>query len=456
MLRKKTEIGLILFGAIMLCYIAFLNNFPLVYSDTGDYIESAFRAYIPFDRPIFYGIFIRLISIQRSLWLVIYAQGLITSYVLFETFGIFYSGNRRNIFFIASLTFLTLFTGISHNVSILLPDIFCPIAALCFINLLFNRNLSRFRMTVIAVLLLLCLLFAYSNVIVLTALFLLISGYLFTSKLFARKGSIIARSRLAGCGALLASFFIIAPTGNYLIGRKFVISEGTHVFLMNHLLETGILEDYLNRECGKKNYVLCQYKDKLDTGFMWSGSSPLYKMGGWAATKEEYNRIIDDILTTPRYQLMVLQRFAEYTLIQYFTFGIPNAHSWGNGPPLVQINEYYKTYGRDYCASQQYHSWLNFSTTDEIQMILVFICLAFIILTLLIPPWFLNLCSTLRWVIVILLLFTILNAAVCANFSTLNSRFQDRLIWLLPLIAFLAAEQLLQKVRSGNLPSANR
>ncbi len=448
--RKKTEIGLILLGGIVLCLVAFQNNFPLVYSDTGDYIGSAFGRYIPIDRPIFYGLFIRLVSLQRSLWLVICAQGLLTSYITFETFTIFFSGNRRNAYFFASICLLTLFTGISHNVSILLPDIFCPVSALCFINILLNRSLSKIRMAAIAALMLVSMLFAYSNAIVITILFALVLFMLGTIKLCARRGTAIAKGRLVLCSSLLAGFFIFTPAANYLFGKKFIISEGSHVFMMNHLLETGILEDYLNRECGKKNYALCRYKDNLDTAFMWSGNSPLYKMGGWLAVKQEYDSIIYDIFTTPRYDLMILQRFTEYAFIQYFTFGIPGAHSWGNGSPLIQIKEYYKPLGRDYCASLQYHSWLNFTATSEIQNILVMVSLTFLILVLLTGAWRNMLCSTLKWFSVILIAYTVINAAVCANFSTLNERFQDRLVWLLPLTAFFVAEHLLRRDCSGN------
>jgi hypothetical protein len=120
MRKNKTEIFLVLFAAVLFCSIGFLNNFPLVYSDTADYLGGALGRYIPVDRPVFYGLFIGIVSLQASLWLVILVQGIFMSYLLFETLGIFYSGNKRNWFFIASTTILTICTGISHNVSILL------------------------------------------------------------------------------------------------------------------------------------------------------------------------------------------------------------------------------------------------------------------------------------------------------------------------------------------------
>ena len=54
---------------------ALINGFPFVYSDTGTYIKSAFEGYIPFDRPYWYGAFIRATSGGGlTLWGVAIAQ----------------------------------------------------------------------------------------------------------------------------------------------------------------------------------------------------------------------------------------------------------------------------------------------------------------------------------------------------------------------------------------------
>lgn len=64
-----------LVGAILLMIPAFINGYPIVYSDTGTYLASAFLLETPFDRPITYGLFIRLASVNgMSLWGVIFLQ----------------------------------------------------------------------------------------------------------------------------------------------------------------------------------------------------------------------------------------------------------------------------------------------------------------------------------------------------------------------------------------------
>ena len=52
-----------LLSAFILIIPAFYNGFPLVYSDTGAYISSGMELIFPIDRPITYGLFMRLCSL---------------------------------------------------------------------------------------------------------------------------------------------------------------------------------------------------------------------------------------------------------------------------------------------------------------------------------------------------------------------------------------------------------
>ncbi|HQP01967.1 MAG TPA: hypothetical protein PK337_06695, partial [Bacteroidia bacterium] len=67
-------------GTLCLMADASYNGFPIVYSDTSTYIASGLELETPFDRPITYGLFLRLFSFNGlSLWFVIFFQGLIVS-----------------------------------------------------------------------------------------------------------------------------------------------------------------------------------------------------------------------------------------------------------------------------------------------------------------------------------------------------------------------------------------
>ena len=59
--RLDLRTGLhILAGTLVLMWPAFVNGYPLIYSDTSTFIHSAFELQPPMDRPITYGLFIRL------------------------------------------------------------------------------------------------------------------------------------------------------------------------------------------------------------------------------------------------------------------------------------------------------------------------------------------------------------------------------------------------------------
>ena len=71
-------------GGLALLAIALWNGYPLVYSDTGTYIYSAADLFVPDDRPVGYGLWIRLTSGMKSLWFTVIIQNLLTAWVLWK------------------------------------------------------------------------------------------------------------------------------------------------------------------------------------------------------------------------------------------------------------------------------------------------------------------------------------------------------------------------------------
>ena len=56
---RSTELWPWLGAALLLLSVPVLNGYPLVYSDTGTYLRTAFEGYVPPDRPVWYGLFLR-------------------------------------------------------------------------------------------------------------------------------------------------------------------------------------------------------------------------------------------------------------------------------------------------------------------------------------------------------------------------------------------------------------
>jgi hypothetical protein len=439
MRNKNTYINIsfILLGTLISCFTDFYNGYPLVYSDTGAYIGSGFAGTIPVDRPIFYGLFLRHISLSVSPFLVVFTQGLIISWLLHFTFGMFFAGKKRNIIFITSILFITLTTGFSHNVSILLPDIFCAITLVCFVNLILNKNLNKLNKAILSILFLFGIATHLSNIPILLLLF----GFIFLIlriKRIQKKSHSLSIQRVFFTFCLFISSFLLIPSANYLIDKQFKLSSASHVFIVNSFIECGVMKEYLDDVCSIRDYKICEFKDDLGYNFIWRNDSPLYKTGGWENNKTEYKTIILDILSTPKYWPQLINKTLTSSVHQFFSFKttIDAPHLKGSDP-YGQIHWRYNSTLNTYLSSKQNTGELNLSTHNTIQAIVIFISLILLIIVLILPFTRAKLSSELKWSILLILFHIIISAIVSSNLSTVHPRFQNRIIWLLPVLAII-------------------
>jgi len=442
---KFINILFVLFGSVILCYIGLVNLYPLVYPDTGTYLHSGFSGEVPNDRTIFYGLFARHISLSSSPWYIIFVQGLFMSYFIYRTFSLFFSGNTRNFLFLTAITLLTLTTGLSYNVSILIPDIFPAISLFCLIHLLLNRKLRSVELAIISCIFVFSIATHLSNVPILFILLLILS-WCYYRKRRKQETSTINGKRLVTCALLFAGTLLLIPSVNYIYDNKFQMSEGSHVFMLNHIRETGILEDYLDQACDEKDYKMCEFKDQLGGSFMWSYNSALYQTGGWAVNKDEYNSIMLDIVLTPKYFVMLSQKVVEYSFKQLFTFNISVAGPQLKGSaPLGQISWRFKDTLGEYFLSLQNRSKLKIDVRNTFQEIIVLCSMVFLFFILFTASQFQKLDPRIKWILVIVFIHTILSAIICSNVSTVDPRYINRIIWILPLMSFIIMSVRLEK-----------
>ena len=69
-------------GAALLVWPAFLNGYPILFSDTGGLLEMGFGPSIGWDKPWVYGPLLAALSLHLTLWLPLAGQGLFVSYAL--------------------------------------------------------------------------------------------------------------------------------------------------------------------------------------------------------------------------------------------------------------------------------------------------------------------------------------------------------------------------------------
>jgi hypothetical protein len=363
--------------------------------------------------------------------------------LLHMTLGMFFKETKRNLLFLGVITFITLTTGFSHNVSMLLPDIFCAIALLCALNLLFNNELKKWTIALVSIIFVFSLSTHLSNIPTFGLLFV----FLFANTLIRRKRkkeTLLSHRKIALPVYLFLFSLILIPSVHYIVGGKFQLSSGSHVFMVNHLIECGIMEDYLKENCERSNYKLCEYKDSLTWNFMWDENSPLYKTGGWDANKVEYKQIVRDVYTSPRYWPLLTQKSIEYSVKQFFNFETPGSSPYLSGSaPFGQIDWHFHHSMREYLSSKQNANELNTKTLNLVETFVILFSLI-IIFAYAFYPTSTPKNETLKWMILVVLVYGILNSGVCANLATIDARFQNRWIWILPILAIVAVLSILK------------
>lgn len=440
--------GALLIATIFSCAIAFINKYPLVYSDTGAYIATGFGGIAPNDRSLFYGLFIRHISLSSSLWYVIFAQSLITCWMIRLTLGIFFEAFKRDLVFLLSIGVLTVSTAYSYTVSILVPDVFTSLTILCIMNILFNTHLNRMQWVLLGMVFIFSISTQFSSVAVVAFLFGLYAIHWLSLKLRKKEGPINFK-RVCVAFYLFAFTLLLIPFTNYVFTNNYKFAGGTHVFLMNHMVESGILQEYLDEKCQEKAYRICDYKNDLSWNFMWAEDSPVQKTGGWEANREEYRAILADIMTTPKYAVMVVQKSVEYCLVQAFCFNasVPDP-LLSNTAPFGQIKWRYANSLREYISSLQSAGKLKADIINVFQYLVVGMSVMFMFLVFTIKAWHTTLPSSLKLSAIVLVVHAMANAFICSNLSTIDSRFQSRIIWLLPLWALIILFKLLETKRN--------
>jgi hypothetical protein len=55
------------------------------------------------------------------------------------------------------------------------------------------------------------------------------------------------------------------------------------------LIDTGVIEEYLDDNCGRYYFTLCQYRNEIPRSsqlFIWGQDGPYYKTGSWSTDHE--------------------------------------------------------------------------------------------------------------------------------------------------------------------------
>jgi hypothetical protein len=430
-MKKYENLFSIVVGALFLLFAAYINGFPIVYSDTSTYLSSGFTLETPFDRPITYGLFLRLCSLNGfSLWSVIFVQAFLLAYLIFSLMSKLLGEKRKlRVPFLGTMLVLANLSTVSWTVCQLITDVFTPILLLTFILLVLGVSAKRKRFWLYA-LFLLATAMHLSHV---SFNLLLILGLLLLRQL-----NFLGLKKQLKLPPLLICL-LLTPLSILSMGSA--MAKSKHAFLMGALVEHGIVKEYLNDKCASIDYQFCAYKDSLPEKawqFLWLKDSPFHKMGAWKATREEFNDIIYATLTEPKYLALHVDASLKATVDQLGKFKIGD----GNGAFLEgsRLHQRMQRYvGRElesYEHSLQSRNNLSFLKNYNLLLYGVVIAALIGLLILLWKGAFKE--EGLRTVACIVVLGILLNAWACATLANAIDRLGSKMIWLIPLLLLLA------------------
>lgn len=423
-MSRKQQISLWLAASALLMVVALFNGFPLVESDTGAYIEAGILNQIPKDRSPFYGWFIRYTSMWSSLWYTILAQCMLTAYLLLRLLHLL-AGRLPLRWAYIAVILTTAFTCLPWVTAYLMPDIFAGILLMACLLFLTDTHSGRGYTISYAVIILLATVIhnAHAPQLFLFSACILLLGLLRTYRALLLRATIMLLLSVASWALVCWS--------NAANGYGFTFSRGSHVFMVTKLAETGILSQYLAENCERKQLRICQYQNDIPDyswDFMWSEQSALYKSGGWDSTRHDFDIIIHDVFTTPRYLGMYARKCVTGTLRQLTQIQPPERTSYQGewSSPWQRVRTFYEDEFGEYRLSAQYNGGMSGTAASY------FYTIYLLLSTLLVILLRRQLHPLTTTIYILLALFFITNAFVTSMGSTVIYRFQYRIVWLLP------------------------
>ncbi|HEX8019280.1 hypothetical protein [Mucilaginibacter sp.] len=394
----KTIIVLIS-GAVILCFAAFNNKFPLLTTDTGFFINSAFNRDVSIYNTTWYGLFIAHSSWGKLIWLIVFSQCLILSITLFYAFRYFIKERNYEVPYLAFLFFTTFCMSASVTSSTIDPGVFASITIVSTGLLLFVKSLSRRDFIIIAIIAVISSGMALSNLFTMI-LITVIYGIRLQLKNRYRTSVAIQTNikRVLTVLSLAGTTFLLISAVHFCSGGDFNIISLVNVQVP---VKESVADMYPN-------------KGPIAKAISEPGSNP---------DKQKLNYILKSSVNV---------EIAGYnrTVEQSETF--------------KAIYRWYNTDVRECLITRQFQGWLTFTYLNYAQIISVLACICLFIISV-IKNRRSNYGYWLFFISQAILIQILVNALLSNQY---NYRLVSQVIWLLPMPVFfyLSGNELIKKI----------
>jgi hypothetical protein len=241
-------------------------------------------------------------------------------------------------------------------------------------------------------------------------------------------------------GVAVLTGVIATPLVHRVYTGEWYVSHAAPIMALARLIQDGQAQPYLRQVCPQAGYSLCPYVSELRAGergaedFLWKQDSPFYKVKGWERWRsfapEARQIVLGSLWTRP---LENLRAALGSWLHQLLTFGTGSGlepHLWEATNVELQ---YFPGQASCYLTTREYQG-MDLSTLSRVhQMLLDLLMLLGLLLALL----GLRRGDPLDRVLLLVLMATLVNAAITGVVSTPDDRYQARVVWLFVPVVLL-------------------
>jgi hypothetical protein len=420
---------------------ALWNGFPIIFPDTGGYLERPIEGTLAMGRSALFGLYLYAGS-PFAFWPYVIAQAALAAWLIALGLRVHGLGARPGLA-LGIVATLSVGTSLPWVAGTLMPDFLFPAAVLAIHLLAFQAGeLARWERYGLAAVIAFAIpshMAAAGMCVALTAALWLLARV----KLLA-----LPQARLSFAIGAVAAGIALCPISNLAITGKLAFTPGGSSFLFGRLIEDGIVGQYLHDRCPDPALRLCAYKGNLPEdadGWLWGDDSPFYSLGGWAGFGEEERDMI--LATLPRYPLMHATTAIEATVEQLLSFQTEVSLE-DNAPTYDTFAEHMPRLAPHLMSARQQAGRIDVGLLNLVHTPLAAVAIIGLAGALMfrrrldIPAPLAALCVT-------ILLALAANAAICGIFSHAVDRYQSRLVALAPFALLLILASRWRTTRLG-------
>ena len=431
-------------GALLLCWPAALNGYPLVFADTGNYLGQALEHFVGWNAPPFYSFFLLATDLRLTLWLPILAQGLIAAHLIHLVLRQF--GWRGSWPVLAACAVLAFGSSLPWVVSLLTTDVFTGLLVLTLWLLAFGTvgPWERRYLTLLAI----------GEVAVhLSHVPLSIGLTILATVLAAVRDDLRAGLRVFGRLAIAPAVAMVLLVSVNLVAHG-IASPAPYgsVVAAARFIGDGTARDYLRASCATQHYRICPYLDQLGPGgAVFEFQSPVLNahLGGGKAWAPEARRIVMGTLAYEPGAVTVAALRNFIRLFGHLWLGDPLTPWPGDPGPAPLIARFFPHDLPEFQASEQEAGRLQ---AEAARIAPVQLVLAWSGMAALVALVVLDRRNRLSWTLCVVVLAAVLgNALITAGLSGVEDRYESRVAWL---FFFAPATVLASRALTGRLAAA--